>query len=276
MDIKKIRLLIALFLFVGFCGFAQVKQKIVSLAPSITDNLYLIEAQDLLIGCTSYCLNAVDDGREIVGTAVNVNVEKIASLQPSLVLSMQLTKPQDIEALERLGTKVVKFTTPASFDEICTQLIDLGSLIGKAEYALRIVKKEKEAVDKLKERAHQNAGVQKIFFQIGANPVYTVIPNTFMDDYISFSGGVNIAAGLTKGSVTREAVVLQNPDIIIIASMGGFDQEEKENWKNFKEINAVKSNRIFVIDSELACTPTPLNFRKSLEIIFGYLYENEY
>lgn len=267
--------MLTLLVFTTNHGFSQKAERIVSLASSITNNLYLIKAQGQIVGCTSYCTNAIEDKKEIVGSAINVNVEKIFALQPDLVLAMQLTKPQDIEALERLGIKVIKFHTPKNFEEICSQLIELGKLVGRAGYASQVVEKEKGIVNQLKEKASNYHSIQKIFFQIGANPIFTVIPNTFMDDFILYLGGVNIASGLKHGSITREAVVLQNPDAIIIASMGGFEQQEKETWGSFNEINAVKNNKVFVVDAELACSPTPTNFRKSLEILFVYLFGGE-
>ncbi|GAB1451727.1 hypothetical protein MASR2M47_17830 [Draconibacterium sp.] len=82
------------------------------MAPSITENIYLLGAQDKLVGCTSYCTLAVNDGKEIVGSTIDINMEKVMMLKPDLVLAMTLTKPQDIETMKRLGIKVVLIPTP--------------------------------------------------------------------------------------------------------------------------------------------------------------------
>lgn len=111
-----------------------------------------------------------------------------------------------------------------------------------------------------------------MFIQIGANPLYSVYPGLFMNDYMEMSKSQNIAADLTTGSITREAVVLRNPDVIFVVTMGIVGDEEKRNWEKFKQVNAVKNKKIFIIDSDLACTPTPITFVKTLETIIDLTY----
>jgi iron complex transport system substrate-binding protein len=113
----------------------------------------------------------------------------------------------------------------------------------------------------------------KIFFQIGANPIFTVLENTFMNDYILFCKGENIANGMKHGTMTRESVIRKNPDIIIIATMGGFGKEEQSIWKSFDVLNAAKNNKVFLIDSEIACSPTPVNFAKAFAEIYQFVKE---
>ncbi|MGB9677438.1 MAG: cobalamide ABC transporter substrate-binding protein, partial [Candidatus Ratteibacteria bacterium] len=57
-----------------------------------------------------------------------------------------------------------------------------------------------------------------------------------------------------------EEIIKLNPDIIIITSMGIDTEEEKKNWGKYRMINAVKNGKIFVIDSDKICSPTPLSF----------------
>lgn len=264
-------ILVVSFLIVSNFSFSQNVKKVISLAPSITENIYLLEAADKLAGCTSYCTQAVADGKQIVGTTIDVNVEKIFALQPDLVLTMQLTKSQDLEAMKKLGLNVVLVPTPKSFDEICEQTIRIGKLIGSEESAHKIIQETKQTVNAIKEKSAQLPNKQKIFFQIGASPIFTVLQNTFMDDFILIANGENIANGLTKGTVTRESVLVRNPDVIIIATMGGFGQEEKKVWENYKGMSAVKNNKVFLIDSETACSPTPLNFAKALNDVYQFV-----
>ncbi len=220
-------------------------------------------AQDKLVGCTSFCTQAVADGKPQIGNAVDVNIEKILVLKPDLVLAMTLTKPQDIETMKRLGIRVELIPTPKNFQEICEQTIYIATLTGSEKAAFDVVKKTKQTVDSLKHQLIKHTEKQKIFFQLGANPIFTVLDNTFMNDFILFCNAENIAGGLKKGSVTRESVLLKNPDIIIVATMGGFGAEELKIWKSYSGLNAAKNNKIFLIDSETACSPTPVNFAKA-------------
>lgn len=260
--VRKLAIIITMLLLVSFSGFSQNINRVISLAPSVTENIYLVGAQEKLVGCTSYCTQAVADGIEQVGSTIDVNVEKILSLKPDLVLTMLMTKAQDIEAMRKLGIRVEVIPSPENFEEICQQTLHIATLLGKQENAEEITVHIKNQVDSLKQISLQNKK-QKIFFQLGSNPVFTVLPNTFMDDFILYCNGENIANDLTKGTMTRESVLVRNPDVIIIATMGGFGKEEMEVWKSFQGLKAAETGKIFLVDSETSCSPTPDNFLKA-------------
>jgi len=263
--------IISILLFLPLFGFAQNAKRVISLAPSITETIYLLGAQDKLVGCTTFCTLAIADGKEQIGSTVDVNIEKILMLKPDLVLAMLLTKPQDIETMRKLGIKVEIIPTPKNFNEICNQTIHIAKLTGNENAAREIVQKTKNEVDSLKLKCRKQPEKLKIFFQLGSNPIFTVLENTFMNDFILLCNGENIANGLTKGSVTRENVLMKNPDVIIVATMGGFGAEEQKVWKSYGGLKAAKNNKIFLIDSETACSPTPVNFAKAFADVVKFV-----
>lgn len=267
----KLYTFIVVLSFLGFTSFSQNVTRVISLAPSLTENIYLLGAQDKLVGCTSFCSQALSDGKETIGSTIDVNVEKIYALQPDLVLTMQLTKPQDISTMKKLGLNVVVIPTPKNFEEICEQTIQIGKLIGSQEEAKAVINQTKKIVGEIKTQCSRFPEKQKIFFQIGANPIFSVLENTFMDDFILLTNSENIANGLNKGTMNRESILVKNPDIIIIATMGGFGKEEKEVWESYNEISAVKNDKVFLIDSETSCSPTPLNFASALKDVYRFV-----
>ena len=173
--------------------------------------------------------------------------------------------------MKRLGLNVVLIPTPKNFDEICKQTIRIGKLIGSEESAQTLIKQTKQTVNEIKKKSTKLPNKQKVFFQIGASPIFTVLQNTFMDDFILFTNAENIANGLNKGTMTRESILVKNPDVIIIASMGGFGKEEKKVWESYSGISAVKNDKVFLIDSETSCSPTPLNFAKALSDVYEFV-----
>lgn len=245
-------------------SFSKSVERIVSLAPSLTKNIYYLQAQNQLVGCTSYCTEAVADGKEIVASAIKVNVEKTVSLEPDLVIVTTITSPETIDLLKNLGVKVEVFGTPKDFEEICDQFLRLGKLIGKEEKAKTIIAETTEKVNTLKQEMvtgnHPN-----IFFQVGVDPIFAVLSNTFMDDYIQLAGGTNIAKDLKHGTMTRESVLAKNPDYIYIVTMGLSGENEKEVWERFPQMNATKEEHIFVVDADKACSPTPITFLETFE-----------
>ncbi|HYQ56386.1 MAG TPA: hypothetical protein VEP89_03485, partial [Draconibacterium sp.] len=94
---------------------------------------------------------------------------------------------------------------------------------------------------------------------------------TFMNDFILFCNGKNIASGLDHGTMTRESILLKNPDVIIIAEMGGFGEQEKEVWEAYDSMSAVKNDKVFLIASETSCSPTPANFVSALEDVYRFV-----
>lgn len=249
----------------------QNPARIVSLAPSLTKNVYFLEQQHKLVGCTSYCDTAVADGKEVVASAVKVNIEKVVSLKPDLVITTTMTNPETLDMLRKFNIKVETFPTAKSFDEICSQTIRLGQIIGAEDIAKRVVDNSKTRIKNLIINTKKGKS-PNIFFQIGAKPLFTVIPGTFMNDYILLAGGKNIVTNTKTGSITREAVIASNPDVIFVVTMGIVGEEEKRVWENCSTINAAKNKKVFIIDSNDSCTPTPVTFVKTLEQIIGLIY----
>jgi iron complex transport system substrate-binding protein len=269
---KKSHLSLVIFLLLQLVSQAQDARRIVSLVPWMTRSLYLMGEQERLVGCTNYCPVAVADKIPVVASAVSVNIEKVLTRKPDLVFASSLIKPETIDNLKKLNLKVEYMSYPKSFDEICTDFIRIGELVGQSTKAKAIVTQQKERLAKLK--ASVPAGKNpKIFIQIGARPLFCAVPNTFIDDFIQFSGGKNIAAELNTGNITREYVLKQNPDFIFIVTMGMVAREEKDAWLKYPVLSASKSNQIYILDSDKTCSPTPVLFVDAMEEIIRLIYK---
>ncbi|MCM8831964.1 MAG: ABC transporter substrate-binding protein, partial [Candidatus Omnitrophica bacterium] len=211
--------------------------------------------------------------KEKVGTVVDVNVEKIFSLKPDLVLATPLAKQKDIEKLKKLGIRVITFPTAKNFAQICEQFLELGRIVGKERKAKEIIEEIQKRVVSIKEKT-KNLDRQKVLVQVGARPLWIATKDTFINDFIEFAGGENIGSS-TNGIYSKEKVLLDNPDVIIITTMGIVGKKEKEAWKKYKTINAVKNNRIYIIDSYKLCSPTPVSFVETLKEMINILHPND-
>jgi len=245
--------------------------RVVSLTPSVTRSMYQLEAEDRLAGCSSYCVVEEKDSIVVAGSVVGPDIEKIVSLKPDLVILSEFISENDVKTLEKFGLRIEIFRSPESFDELCSQFIRLGQLIDKEKEAERIAADIKNEVLLLSDELEQRSPKPGVFMQIGSSPIFTVLPGTYMDDYIKFCGAENIAADLTNGIVGREFVVAKNPDYIFIVTMGVAGDLEKEQWSRFSLMNAVRQNNIHILDSRIACEPTPENLIKTLRIMAGYM-----
>ncbi len=279
--IKKIFVYLLFYLTIHFCflqniGLASEKcpERIISLGPVITDMIYLLNAQERLIGVTIYCVIPAAEPKEIIGSVMLMNIEKIIALAPDLVVANALTSQDQIKVLKKHGITVIKFTTPKSFLEICQHLLDLGAIIGRHKKAIEIVNNAKYEVNKIKSNV-KNLEKRKVFIQIGMKPLKTAAKDTFINEYIEFAGGKNIAFNATNGIFSREQVIQENPDIIFIATMGSSKKAgktEKQSWMRFKFLKSYKNNEIHILDPDIVCSPTPVIFAQGLKDFYHYIH----
>lgn len=260
-----------LFFSIQLSLFAQHPKRIISLVPSLTKQLYALESENEMVGCTSYCLGKDRGAVAVVASAIKVNIEKILLLKPDLVLASSLTSPKTLETFKKLGVKTVWFDYPKSFENLCTQFLELGKILGKQKKAIEIVTKSKQHLSKIKKKIPKGKSL-RTFIQIGANPLFCVIENTFMDDYIKLIGGSNVAAGLKSGAISRESVLVKNPDVIFVITMDTVGKQEKEVWYSYKSLSAAKNRQVFTIDADLASSPTPSTFIEVVEKMAKLIY----
>lgn len=243
-------------------------QRIISLGPVITRQLSLLKAEDKIIGVTTYC---EIEGKDIIGTIMEANIEKILMLKPDIVLATNLTNIKTIQRLKNLKINVAVFDEVKSFQQLCEQFLQLARLVNKEEIGSEIVSKAQEKLSILSQRS-KKLPKQKVVVQIGANPLWIATKNSLINDFIELAGGINIGPAGENGLVSREYIVRQNPDAIIIIEMGILAEEEKANWMKLETINAVKQKRIHIVDSYDICSPTPLSFVETLEEISRILH----
>jgi iron complex transport system substrate-binding protein len=257
-------------------GAPAYPQRIVSLGQTITERIYLLGAQDRLIANTVYCVVPEEaKTKEKVGTLLQFNIEKILSLKPDLVLASNLARSKQLRKLKELGIPVIKFSYPTNFSGICRQFIELGEILGEAEKAKEIVDEARREVEEIKARV-KNLPKKRVFMQIGIKPLHAVTKQSFLHEYIEFSGGMNIARDAGRGAFSREKVLQLNPEIIIISTMGSSEGEkgkiERATWMKYHSIEAVKKENVYLINPDDICSPTPITFVDALKAIAAIIH----
>ncbi len=249
---------------------APSPKRVVSLGPINTENIFLLGAGNLLIANTIYCVRPeAAKNREKIGTVAGINIEKIVRLSPDLILATALTPHNQVETLKRMGLRVVRFSKPRSFQEICTQFKELASLLGRETVADEIVSQAVSATACIQEAV---AGHRRprVLLQVGTNPTFAAVPGSFTNDYIRLGGGINIAAGQHSGRIGDEKVLAMDPEVIIIAIMGsetGMAAQEKRRWGRFPSLSAVRNRAVYTVSPDMVCSPSPATFVESLKEI---------
>lgn len=250
-------------------------QKIVSLGPIITEMIYLLKADQQLIADTSYCIVPEDArNKEKIGSMIEMNVEKIVSMQPDLVLASPLSKKKQLSMLENLGVRVRRMENPKTFSEMCQLTMTMGEILGKVENARLVIDDAKKNVDAILS-VTRNLPKKRVFMQIGVKPLHTASRDTFLNEYIEYAGGINIASLEKTGVYSREKVLKDNPDVIFITTMGSAEtlgEQEKETWMRYPSLKAARDKEIHILDSYLVCSPTVDKFATTVKKIAQILH----
>jgi iron complex transport system substrate-binding protein len=241
-------------------------ERIVSLTPSNTEILFALGLNDEIVGVSSndnYPKEALE--KEKVGD-MNVNVEKVVSLQPDIVFADAMamgSSPDAFKQLEDAGVKVFVVEDATSFEQVYNSIITIGTLTGKQIEAEKVVKDMKAEVAAIKEKASKidEKDRKLVWIEVQGEPqLYTTGKGTFMDEMLTIIGAKN-AAGNEKGWVmmSEEKAVQLNPDVII-TTYGYYDKEavqkilKRPAWQN---VTAVKERKVFDVDSDKVSRPGP-------------------
>lgn len=279
--LKKFKSFITIFLLIlsTSATAGEGPERIVSLAPSITESLYYLGLEKELIAVTSYCNYPPEaKTKKIIGNLTNPNVEEIYSLSPDLVLTVEgVNRLQTIEKLRSLGLNIVVLNESDNFQDILNNFTRLGKLVDKEKRAEEIVKQVETKVKSITEKIKDLPSV-KVFWEVGAKPLFTVSSKSFANEFITYSGGTNIFtdASAKYPLVSREEVLKRNPQVIILVTMGNVTKREKIYWEGFKDLDAARFNKIHIVNADNVCRPTPMAFLTGLEEVAKLIHPENF
>lgn len=224
-------------------------ERIVSLAPSVTELIFAVGAGDRVVGVTEYDTYP-EEVKDLpkVGGFKGPNIELITAQEPDIVFASTLSGKEEMETLEKMGIPVVVIEAK-SIDNIYESIEMLGKITNKEEKAQTIVNEMKSKIQEISNKVKDRPKI-KVFHLIDINGNWTAGSGTFIHELINLAGGQNIAED-TEGWVqySIEELVSKNPDAIVMSSYAG-DVETIKNMEGYKETNAVKNNNIYVVSND--------------------------
>ena len=236
-------------------------QRIVSLAPSITEILYYLGLGDRVVGVTQFSYYPPEATlKPKVGSYVDVNVEKILTLSPDLVIGTKDgNEAEKVYLLEEAGIDVF-IINPRNVRQAVETVATVGHLCGISEkgavLSLQLSKRVDDIIAKIRGRKKP-----LVFLQINLKPIMTVNRNTYINDLIELAGGENIAKDepITYPRISLEEVIQRKAEVIIITSMerDGQFEEAKVEWQRWTTIPAVKNGRVHLVNSDIIDRPSP-------------------
>lgn len=245
-------------------------QRVVSLSPAVTEILYALGAQDLLVGRTDFCVypDAALDLPSIGGIS-NLNIESILSLNPDLVISSSMVGKKVTDQMDQMGVPMVCVIEKPKFEALFDNITAIGRLVGKEHEADSLIQvlgsdlrnlREADAIEEsLQDGNHSTpAEIPSVYYVVGfgAGGNFTAGGNTFINDIIRMAGGRNIAEGIDGWSYSLEALMKEDPDYIIVRRE---DSAAFCGMKPYNRLSAVKNGHVIGIVSGTLDLQVPRN-----------------
>ncbi len=230
-------------------------ERVISLAPNLTEIVFAIGGGDKLVGVTTFC-NYPAEARKLsrVSDTLKPNIESVIALRPDVVL---VSTASQLEAFSRSLEEqaiAVFVTSPNAIEDIYRSIEMIGKILGTEDRA-------QDLTDELRMRAASVRGEPpseqppKVFVQIDKDSLYTVGKDSYITEIVAVAGGLSATAQLATAypNISREAAIAMNPDVILISESEG----NREPNDGFKNSPAVKNGKVFKIDADLLSRPGP-------------------
>ncbi len=271
---------ILIFLFLFFTlnftfltlSYAEPPNRIISLAPSITEILFAAGLEDKVVGVTTFCDYPEEvKSKQKIGGMSNPSLEAVVSLRPDIVIISADGNPREFEQRLRsmkIKTYVFKARTTAQLPD---GIRNMGEALDEKERFDDLASEIEGALDSF--RVKKRNGGKKVVFMIWPEPLMVAGPGTAINDAITILGAKNIAWD-TKTQYPKysiEEIVRRSPDIIFIGKASGMDMQKTSRGllKKISYVPAVKNNKVFYVsDSLYRLGPRII---KGIEELEGYL-----
>jgi iron complex transport system substrate-binding protein len=232
-------------------------QRIVSLAPNLTEILFALGLDDKIVGVTldsDYPPAAQKKAK--VGTFWQPDTEAVIAAKPDLVVTLQIEQQKRVaDSLNRLGYRVLALKIE-NIEEFFTAIQKIGTATGCKQRADKLIENISGQLNYLKSK-YSPTSKPKVLWVIQTEPLRVAGRNTFINEFIELLGGEN-AIGPTiqrYPPIGTEELLACNVEVIIQSAMGKTEisrqqQQAEVFWSKWASLPAVKDNRIYVVNSD--------------------------
>jgi iron complex transport system substrate-binding protein len=240
--------------------FAKAPQRVVSLAPSITEMLFALGLDDQIVGVTNFCNYPPDALTKPKIGYTHPNLETLLGLRPDMVAAPSEFLRADVVAkLDEL--KIPVFTLQArSLEDVLSHIHLLGRIFDRSAAADALTRQMRDRLGRIT-RQLESAPHRRVLYVLSSQPLITVGPDSYIHQMIGIAHGSNIAAA-ASGAYPRlnmETVLEHNPEVLIfpIGSTEGVSEGEQQAWTRWTALSAVQHRRLHVVSSDALNRPGP-------------------
>ncbi|WFA21484.1 ABC transporter substrate-binding protein [Paenibacillus mucilaginosus] len=256
--------------------FEKAPERVASTSPSETEILFALGLGDKVVGVSDFCdYPAEAKAKPKLGSIMKPNEEALIGSGADVVVSGVSMKNDTVNKLRELKVNLFK-VEPKTVDDVIANILTMGRIFDRQEQAQKVVDKMKSEREQVVQAVKDLKPEEKRRVLIEFSPGWTVGSGEFLDELITLSGGVNVAAG-EKGymKINEEKVIVDNPQVILyprnlIDDKSGKKLDEiiraRSGWE---KIDAVKNNKLAGVDKDTTSRPGPRITEGLLEIAKG-------
>lgn len=234
-------------------------QRIITLAPNLTEIVYAIGAGNRLVGNTTYC-DYPPEAKQVakVGDTLQPNIERIIALRPEVIF---ISTASQLETFTKQLTErgiAVFVTDPHDLEGVFSSIKTLGDLLGQQEQAERLVGNLRARATAVENAVNPRPAVT-VFYQVSPQPLWTAGRRSWITDLIRRAGGKSVTAEV-EGEWMRysdEAAIASRPEAIIMATSDSMNGEKMEVASALQKSPAVLKKRVYGINGDFLSRPGP-------------------
>jgi len=233
--------------------------RIVSLAPNLTEIVFAVGAGNRLVGRTSYC-DYPPEAKAIaeVGDTIHPNIEPIIALKPQVVL---VSTASQLEAFTQQlqGQNIAVFVTdPHDLEGVFRSIEQIGEIVGEKDRANQLVQKLRERTNAVEQAAKQKPPV-RVFYQASGEPLYTAGRDSFVTDLMRRAGAVSVTADVPGAwpKYSNESALAARPEAIILPTGGSMGAANANVADALRQSPAVLNGRVYKINDDHLARPGP-------------------
>jgi iron complex transport system substrate-binding protein len=230
-------------------------ERVVSLAPNLTENIFAIGAGDRLVGVTTFC-NYPEEAQRIakVGDTMTPNMETIIALKPQIVFVSTASQIETFTKTLEAQNITVFVTNPKDLNGVLANLNQLADIFGTTERASVLLNELQERILAVDEQVQGRPKI-KTFVQISKEPLFTIGQESFLTEIIERAGGVSVTKTVATAypKISKETALALNPEAIILSE----SPDNTEPNEVFKNSPAIRNKKVFKINADILSRPSP-------------------
>jgi ABC-type Fe3+-hydroxamate transport system substrate-binding protein len=233
--------------------------RVITLAPNLTEIVFAIGADDRLVGNTTYC-DYPPEAKNVakVGDTLHPSLERIIGLKPQVVLISTASQLEMFTQQLQNQNIAVFVTDPHDLEGIFRSIETIGQIMGQQQQANALVQRLRDRTNAVEQAVKQRPPV-RVFYQASGEPLYVPGHDSFVTDLMRRAGGASVTADVPGAwpKFSNESALAARPDAIILPTGGSMGSANSTAIEALRNSPAVVGGRVYKINDDLLARPGP-------------------